>query len=144
MTPDQITLVRSTFAALDRSGLDPALVYARLFELHPEVRMRFPDDLGPLPQNFWSGLTGLILRLDDVAGLTEEGAGAAAYHRNMGVTSIEFAQLGETLDDVVRTQLGEEYTPAHAEALRRTWVLVTEVLQQRPRISSATPPVLTD
>lgn len=138
MTPDQITLVRSTFAALDRSGLDPALVYARLFELHPDLRVRFPDDLGSLPQNFWSGLTGLVLRLDDVAGLTDEAAGAAAHHRNMGVNSIEFAQLGEALDDVVRAELGEEYTPAHAEALRRSWVLVTEVLQQRPRISSGT------
>lgn len=139
MTPDQITLVRSTFAALDRVQLDPHRVYDRLFELHPELRDRFPDELGALPQNFWSGLNGLVSRLDDVAGLTEEAAAAAAHHRHMGVNSVEFAQLGEALDDVVRSTLGEEYTPAHAEAMRRTWVLVTEVLQQRPRVSSGSP-----
>ena len=136
MTPDQITLVRSTFAALERSGLDPARVYDRLFELHPELRDRFPADLGALPQNFWSGLTGLVYRLDDVAGLSDEASAAAAYHRHIGVNSVEFAQLGESLDDVVRTTLDEQYTPTHAEAMRRTWELVTEVLQQRPRVAS--------
>jgi hemoglobin-like flavoprotein len=133
MTPDQITLVRSTFASLQRVRLDPGRVYDRLFELHPGLRSRFPDPLGALPQNFWSGLTGLVARLDDVAGLTEEASRAAAHHRNMGVSSEEFEALGATLGDVVASTLGAEYTAAHAEALRRTWQLVTEVLQQRPR-----------
>jgi len=137
MTPDQIRLVRTVFVALDQAGLDPEKVYDRFFELHPEQRSRFPDPLGVLPQNFWSGLNGLVARLDDVAGLTEEAASAAAYHRNMGVNSAEFADLGAALNDVVATTLGDFYTPAHAEAMQRTWILVTEVLQQRPRLPAA-------
>jgi hemoglobin-like flavoprotein len=137
MTPDQISLVRSTFVSLRRVGLDPERVYDRLFELHPDLRARFPEPLGALPQNFWSGLTGLVGRLDDVAGLTEEARQAAAHHRNLGVSSREFELLGATLDDVVASTLGAEYTDAHAEAMRRTWLLVTEVLQQRPRAQVA-------
>jgi len=137
MTPDQITLVRSVFEDLARAGLEPVRVYERLFELHPELRDRFPEDLGGLPRNFWTGLTGLVVRLDDVAGLTAEAAAAAAYHRNMGVNSVEFTYLGEAVDDVIQSTLGAAYTPAHREAFARTWSLVTEIMQQRPRTPAA-------
>jgi hemoglobin-like flavoprotein len=133
MTPDQIDLVNQTFRSLDRVGLDPERVYEQLFADHPDMRDRFPDPLGRLPLNFWSGLRGLVARLDDIAGLSAEAAGAAAHHRNMGVNSGEFARLGVALDEVIADVLGAEYPAEHRDAVRGTWVLVTEVLQQRPR-----------
>lgn len=133
MTPDQIELARQTFGALDRAGLDPERVYRQLFVDHPDMRDRFPDPLGRLPQNFWSGLRNLVDRLDDIPDLASEAAGAAAHHRNMGVNSGEFARLGEAFDTVVAATLGAGYTAAHRDAIGATWVLVTEVLQQRPR-----------
>lgn len=133
MTPDQIELVHQTFRSLDRIHLDPERVYRQLFVMHPEMRDRFPDPLGRLPQNFWSGLSGLVDRLDDIPGLAAEAASAAAHHRNLGVNSGEFAHLGVALDAVVASALGTDYTEAHRDAMHSMWILVTEVLQQRPR-----------
>lgn len=133
MTPDQIELVHQTFRSLDRIRLDPERVYRQLFVTHPEMRDRFPDPLGRLPQNFWSGLRNLVDRLDDIPGLAAEASTAAAHHRNMGVNSGEFAHLGVALDDVIAATLGTDYSPEHHDAVRSMWILVTEVLQQRPR-----------
>jgi hemoglobin-like flavoprotein len=133
VTPDQIALVHQTFRSLDRVALDPERVYRQLFADHPELRERFPDPLGRLPQNFWSGLRSLVDRLDDVPGLAAEAAGAAAHHRSLGVNSGEFAALGGALDAVIASTLGADYSPAHRDAVQATWTLVTEVLQQRPR-----------
>ena len=46
MTPEQVDLVRISFAKVASAGADPAtLFYQRLFQIDPPLRHLFPSDL---------------------------------------------------------------------------------------------------
>src|SRR5690349_15572703 len=97
VNPDQITLVQTSMAEL---GADDDVVrrfYDRVFELAPETRALFPDDLEGLRANFLATLTELVASLDELPDLALQSRALGARHRGYGVHASHYR--------VVRTAL---------------------------------------
>ena len=90
MTPEQIALVRTSMAAVDdRDDLVRAF-YDRLFELAPDTRALFPQDMARLRSSFLATLTELVASLDQVPDLALHSMALGARHRGYGVHAAHF------------------------------------------------------
>ena len=112
MTEDDITLVRESFAQLHRRKNETAeLFYARLFEIAPDVRPLFKDDLAAQRIKLMEFLTVAMAMLRDPAGLTVLLRKLGRNHRGYGVQERHFDHVGEALIWTLRTSLGPGFTP---------------------------------
>jgi hemoglobin-like flavoprotein len=118
MTEDEIALVRESFAQLHRRKNETAeLFYARLFEIAPEVRPLFKDDLAAQRINLMEFLAVAMATLRDPEGLTILLRKLGRNHRGYGVQEGHYDRVGEALIWTLRMSLGSGFTPE----LERAW-----------------------
>jgi hemoglobin-like flavoprotein len=119
MTPEQVDLVRASFAKVGAAGDDAAaLFYQRLFELDPRLRSLFPSDLTAQRGKLTAALRNLIGaldRLDEIQPAVRELGRRHAYH---GVETEHYATVGAALIWTLEQGLGADFT----SATRRAWV----------------------
>ena len=131
VTPEQISLVQDSVDALAARGDDVVRAfYERLFERAPETRAMFPDDMAELRQNFLVTLTGIVGALGDFDGLAAQTRSLGARHRGYGVTARHYLAVREALVDTMAAELGDAFTDRHAEAWRKSYDLMAELMQQ--------------
>ena len=119
MTPEQIQLVRNTFAKVaaieDRAA---GLFYRRLFKLDPSLRPLFKGDMTAQGGRLMSALACLVGSLDQLErvlpALRELGRRHAAY----GARPEHYASVGEALIGTLEEGLGGAFT----RETRRAWV----------------------
>jgi hemoglobin-like flavoprotein len=117
MTPDQIALVRSSFAkVLPIADTAAALFYARLFELAPEVRPLFKTDIGEQGGKLMSMLRTVVNALDQPDVLMPAAQQLARRHVGYGAQEAHYTVVGAALLDTLAQGLGEEFTPEVREA----------------------------
>lgn len=125
MTPQQITLVQSSFAkVVPIAGTAADLFYGRLFDIAPDVRRMFPDDMALQKKKLMvmlgtavNGLTRLDALLPAVHALGER-------HAGYGVHVDHFKPVGEALLWTLKHGLGDGFTPA----VEKAWGAAYEVL----------------
>ena len=125
MTPHQITLVQTSFAKVVPIAATAAdLFYGRLFEIAPEVRGMFPDDLTEQKKKLMAMLgtvVGALTRLDQLLPAVKA---LGQRHAGYGVKAEHFAPVGAALLWTLEQGLGDDFTPEVKEA----WVAVYAVL----------------
>ena len=125
MTPFQITLVQESFAKVVPIADTAAdLFYGRLFEIAPEVRGMFPDDLGEQKKKLMAMLgtvVGALTRLDQLLPAVRA---LGARHAGYGVEAGHFVPVGAALLWTLEQGLGEDFTPDVKDA----WAAVYAVL----------------
>jgi hemoglobin-like flavoprotein len=125
MTPYQITLVQESFAKVAPIAATAAdLFYGRLFEIAPEVRSMFPNDMTEQKKKLMTMLgvaVGALTRLDQLLPAVKAlGQRHAAYN----VEAKHFAPVGAALLWTLEQGLGDEFTPEVKEA----WTAIYAVL----------------
>ena len=119
MTPEQVDLVRISFAKVASAGADPAtLFYQRLFQIDPPLRHLFPSDLTAQRAKLMAALrnvVGALDRLDQILPAVRELGRRHACH---GVETEHYATVGSALIWTLEQGLGADFTPA----TRRAWV----------------------
>lgn len=119
MTENEITLVRESFAQLHRRKDETAeLFYARLFEIAPDVRPLFKDDIAAQRINLMEFLAVAMAMLRDPSGLTVLLRKLGRNHRGYGVQERHFDYVGEALIWTLRASLGTGFTPTLEGAWR--------------------------
>lgn len=125
MTPYQITLVQESFAKVVPIAATAAdLFYGRLFEIAPEVRSMFPDDITEQKKKLMTMLgiaVGALTRLDQLLPAVKA---LGHRHADYGVDAKHFAPVGAALLWTLEQGLGEEFTPEVKEA----WTAIYAVL----------------
>ncbi|HSI02566.1 MAG TPA: globin family protein [Reyranella sp.] len=125
MTPDQITLVQTSFAKVVPIAATAAdLFYGRLFEIAPEVRGMFPDDLSEQKMKLMAMLgtaVGALTRLDQLLPAVKA---LGERHASYGVTAEHFAPVGAALLWTLEQGLAEDFTLEVKDA----WAAVYAVL----------------
>jgi hemoglobin-like flavoprotein len=130
MTPQQIALVRTSFAAV-RPIADSAaaLFYGRLFELDPSLRSLFKSDLhgqGRLLMQMIGVAVDSLDRLDELAPkLTSLGRRHAGY----GVRNRHYDTVGAALLWTLEQGLGTDFTPEVREAWISAYALLARTMQ---------------
>jgi hemoglobin-like flavoprotein len=125
MTPHQITLVQTSFAKVVPIAATAAdLFYGRLFEIAPEVRGMFPDDLTEQKKKLMAMLgtaVGALTRLDQLLPAVKA---LGQRHADYGVKAAHFAPVGAALLWTLEQGLGEDFTLEVKDA----WAAVYTVL----------------
>jgi len=125
MTPHQVTLVQESFAKVVPIAPTAAdLFYGRLFEIAPEVRGMFPDDLGEQKKKLMAMLSTVVGALTRLDQLLPAVRALGERHAGYRVEAGHFAPVGAALLWTLEQGLGEDFTPEVKDA----WVAVYAVL----------------
>lgn len=127
MTPEQITLVQSSF---ERLGPDlpamTALFYQELFQRDPSLRPLFTTDMGEQQVKFAQKLTEIVRTIPRLGELLSHTRALGARHVGYGVRAADYQTVGDSLIAALAGVLGEEFDAATREA----WVLAFNIVAE--------------
>jgi len=118
MTPGQIDLIRRSFDAIWPVHRKMAtLFYQRFFELAPDARRLFPDDMDRQHLKLMDMIAAIVGALDERELFQSIIADTGRQHALFGVTPAHFVAFGEALIWSLEQQFGAAFTPE----LRTAW-----------------------
>ncbi|MCC7253633.1 globin family protein [Hyphomicrobium sp.] len=131
MTPDQIALVRTSFDKVRPISEEAArLVYARLFEIAPEVRPLFKGDMAEQGRKLIATLAVVVNGIDDLPTLKPAVERLGRRHVSYGVTSQHFGPVGAALIWTLEQGLGADFTPEVRAAWLDAYGILAAVMQE--------------
>ncbi|MFN8636160.1 MAG: globin family protein [Chloroflexota bacterium] len=150
MTPNQINLVRTTFAQIvPMADTAASLFYARLFELDPSLRPLFTADLAEQGRKLMQTLAVAVHGLDDLEALAPTVRALGRRHASYGVQGRHYQTVAQALLDTLELCLGEALIPKAREAWAEVYWLLVAVMQQgaaesepAPRLTAPTAPAV--
>jgi hemoglobin-like flavoprotein len=125
-TADQVGQIRDSFDAIWPAHRAIAeAFYARFFELVPDARRMFPDEMAEQQRKLMDTIAILVGVLDNPELFHSVGRPIGRWHVQLGVTSSHLAAFGDALLWTLEHQLGSSFTPE----LRQAWAALYEVVQ---------------
>ncbi len=125
MTPHQIKLVQTSFAKVAPIAATAAdLFYGRLFEIAPEVRAKFPDDLSEQKKKLMAMLGTVVAGLSHVDTLLPAVRALGKRHAGYGVTAEQYAPVGAALLWTLETGLAAAFTTEIEEAWSSAYTML--------------------
>ncbi len=130
MTPDQIKLVRSSFAkVMPIADEASALFYGRLFELRPDYRRMFADDITEQRRKLMLTLATIVADLDRLEIIGPMAADLGERHEGYGVIAADYEPVGAALIWTLRQGLGAAFTPDVEAAWGAAYALLSAAMQ---------------
>ena len=143
MTPDQITLVQTSFAQVAPiSDKAAELFYGRLFEIAPQVRLLFPDDMTDQRKKLMATLAVVVKGLSNLDTILPAAAALARRHVRYGAEPAHYPVVGAALLWTLEQGLGPSWTPDVAAAWTAAYSTLSEFMisaanSPRPEQASA-------
>ncbi|MGJ5181722.1 globin family protein [Bradyrhizobium oligotrophicum] len=117
MTPSQIALVQESFAKVAPISDQAAIIfYDRLFEVAPQVRAMFPDDLTQQRKKLMATLAVVVNGLTNLPAILPAASALAKRHVDYGAKPEHYPVVGSALLWTLERGLGEAWSPEVAEA----------------------------
>ena len=127
MTPHQIKLVQTSFAHVAPiSTIAADLFYGRLFEIAPQLRRMFPDELGEQKKKLMAMLGIVVNGLGRLDTLMPAVRALGKRHAAYGVYDEHFAPVGAALLWTLEQGLGDGFT----REVKQAWETAYGVLSQ--------------
>jgi hemoglobin-like flavoprotein len=130
MTPEQITLVKESFAKVRPIAPQAAaLFYGRLFEIAPEVRPLFKGDIeeqGRKLMQVIATAVGALDRLGDIVPVVQD---LGRRHAGYGVSEAHYDKVAEALLWTLGQGLGAAFTPVVKEAWTVTYTILADTMK---------------
>jgi hemoglobin-like flavoprotein len=126
MTPEQVDLIQKSFDALwpVRRRL-AELFYNRFFELAPDARALFPQDISRQHIKFMDMIAAIVGALDKRQIFQSIISYSGRQHAQFGVKRAHFVAFGEALIWGLEQQFGAAFTPE----LKQAWITLYEAVQ---------------
>jgi hemoglobin-like flavoprotein len=126
MTPEQINLITHSFDKMWPIRRNLAVqFYNRFFELSPDARRLFPNDMERLHLKLMDTIAAIVGALDNRELLQSIISHTAGHHARFGVSSSQYASFGEALIWSLEQQFGSAFT----SDLRQAWIELYETVQ---------------
>jgi len=117
MTPEQVTLVQSSFAKVAPMSEQAAtLFYGRLFEIAPQVKPLFKNDMTEQGRKLMTTLGVVVNGLTRLEAVLPAASALAKKHVSYGVEPGHYTVVGEALLWTLEKGLGDDWTKDTAEA----------------------------
>lgn len=130
MTPEEIKLVMDSFRKLlPIAGVAADLFYDRLFEIAPEVRSLFPDDLVAQKKKFITMLATAVSNLHELDKFVPVVEDLAMRHVGYGVTAKHYEPFGAALLWTLEEGLGVDFTPPVRTAWSEAFMTLAGVMR---------------
>jgi hemoglobin-like flavoprotein len=118
LTASEIHLITESYELVSAGRRFSRNFYARLFEIAPDIKSLFPDDISVQVTKLSEMLATLVSKLDRPHELATILEALGVRHRNYGVTAQHFAPVGRALFDTLASEIG----PRFDEPTRRAWI----------------------
>lgn len=129
MTPHQIDLVQQSFKkVVPIAGTAADLFYGRLFEIAPEVRPMFPEDMKEQKIKLMSMLGTAVTNLHKLDTILPAVKALGERHKGYGVTAAHYAPVGAALLWTLEKGLGADFTPEVKAAWTETYTALAGVM----------------
>jgi hemoglobin-like flavoprotein len=126
VTPEQIDLIRKSFDALwpvrRRVG---ELFYSRFFELAPDARALFPQDIARQQLKLMDMIAAIVGALDQREIFQSIISYSGRQHAQFGVQRTHFVAFGKALIWSLEQQFGTAFTPE----LKQAWTMLYNAVQ---------------
>ena len=130
MTPDQVALVQDSFKkVVPIAGAAADLFYGRLFEIAPEVRPLFPEDLREQKKKLIGMLATAVTNLHQVDKILPAVEDLGRRHVHYGVAAKHYEAVGAALLWTLEKGLGDDFTPPVKAAWTETYMTLAGVMQ---------------
>jgi hemoglobin-like flavoprotein len=134
MTPQQITLVRSSFAKVAPIADSAAkLFYGRLFELDPTLRPLFKSDMEAQGNKLMAMIGGAVSLLDKPDELIPVVTSLGRRHAGYGVEDGHYETVGAALLWTLEKGLGADFTLD----VEHAWATTYEVLSNTMKAAAS-------
>lgn len=131
MTPRQIELVQSSFQkVLPIADTAADIFYARLFEIAPDVRPLFPEDMGEQKKKLLKLLAMAVNGLNRVEEVVPALQACGVRHNGYNVKPEQYDIVGAALLYTLGKGLGDDFTPEVEEAWTECYSLVAGVMKE--------------
>lgn len=129
MTPQQIELVQTSFEkVVPIAGAAADLFYGRLFEIAPEVRPMFPQDMTQQKAKLMTMLGTAVTNLHRLDEILPAVKALGERHKGYGVTTAHYAPVGAALLWTLEQGLGPDFTPEVKDAWTETYTALAGVM----------------
>ncbi len=129
MTPDQIKLVQDSFAKVAPISAKAAeLFYGRLFEIAPQVRAMFPDDMTEQRKKLIVTLAIVVQGLNNLDTILPAASALAKRHVSYGAEAAHYPVVGQALLWTLEQGLGPSWTPEVAAAWTSAYTTLSEFM----------------
>jgi hemoglobin-like flavoprotein len=129
MTPEKIELVQTSFKKVVPIAATAAdLFYDRLFEIAPEVRPMFPQDMKEQKVKLMAMLGTAVTNLHKLDTILSAVKALGQRHKGYGVTAAHYAPVGAALLWTLEKGLGADFTPEVKEAWTETYTALAGVM----------------
>ena len=129
MTPDQIKLVQDSFAKIapisDRAA---ELFYGRLFNMAPQIRSLFPDDIAEQRKKLMATLAVVVSGLGQLDTILPAASALAKRHVGYGAEPAHYLAVGEALLWTLERGLGAAWTSDVAAAWTAAYSMLSELM----------------
>jgi hemoglobin-like flavoprotein len=126
MTAEQIDLVRKSFDALWPFRRELAQqFYGRFFELAPDTRCLFPDDMERQQLKLMDTIAAIVGALDQRELFQSVISHTGRKHADFGVQPSHFTAFGEALIWGLQRQFGPAFTPE----MQQAWIMLYDAIQ---------------
>ena len=130
MTPEQVKLVTDSFRkVLPIAGVTADLFYDRLFEIAPELRSLFPDDLVAQKKKFTTMLATMVANLNEFEKIAPIVADLGMRHADYGVIANHYEPFGAALLWTLQECLGVDFTPTARTAWTEAYTTLAGVMR---------------
>ncbi len=132
----ELALIRQSFDVL---GNDPEsksiYFYDTLFQMDPELRHLFRDDIAGQGMRFMSTLREIVEHLHDQTPMEGRYHDLGEGHAAIGVTAANFRMMGKALVETLRHFLGEEFTPETEAAWKKAYDQISRTIMREGDIA---------
>jgi nitric oxide dioxygenase len=129
MTPEQLQLISETARAVEtHADRFSTHFYERLFDLSPETRTLFPDDLTEQRGKLIDELVFLAGAADDLPTFLERAHDLGVRHQTYGVRPHNYDSVGTAMLETLAVVLGPQWTEECRRAWRALYRLIAETM----------------
>jgi hemoglobin-like flavoprotein len=126
MTPDQVSLVQQSFAKVAPiSDQAAVLFYGRLFDIAPQVKAMFPEDMTEQRKKLMATLAVVVNGLSNLESILPAASALAQRHVAYGAKAEHYPVVGSALLWTLEKGLGEGWTADVASAWTAAYALLS-------------------
>jgi hemoglobin-like flavoprotein len=138
MTPQQISLVRTSFACVEPIAAQAATIfYNNLFAADPSLRTLFRGDMAAQGERLMTMIGAAVGLLDRPHALLPVLRSLGARHAGYGVRDTHYATVGAALIQTLEQGLGDAFTPE----VREAWVALYGIVSRTMMEAAALEPM---
>lgn len=131
MTPESVALVQTSFKKVAPiAGAAADIFYARLFEIAPDVRSLFPEDMTDQKKKLMQMLAVAVNNLHQVESIVAPVQELGRRHVGYNVEDRHYDVVGAALLYTLAQGLGDDFTPEVEAAWAETYALVATVMKE--------------